>query len=108
MLDDRRFVIPKSWEADARNTALSLSPSMRRAMREGVVKGDVVDVKSATRAALNARAVCDDEGRFTEIGRATAISFLSLRRQCELLSIPLDRVAARWDGRSEDAALELL
>jgi hypothetical protein len=85
--------------------SIALSPAMRAALRAAILEGDLSNVKESTRFALLRRHICDENWRFTEVGRVLAVGLLGLREQCALLSIPHECIDLRWSGRSEEAAL---
>lgn len=96
--------VPIGWRTNIRSERLRLSRPMRRALCEALDDGHL-DCGKHTVRALAARGLASGDGNLTERGKVVAVAECSLRRQCEVLGLPLETVTLAWDGRPELAAL---
>jgi len=92
--------IDETWRSTYcfNDTIKMLSKSMISALKESIDRGFKLKCKSVTQKALFSRFLCDENGVLTNEGKTIAISSVSLKRQADLLDIPVRKMEFSYPG----------
>lgn len=100
--------VSTTWRTTFSWDRIRLSTPMKRALRAAAETGEVDDASPSTVKALRERHLCDEDRRITPQGKVLATSTCSLRKQCEMLDLPLKQLEIQYEGGPELAVLNHL